>query len=137
MTGQESSHRAIADDSMQGKTFRPSSIEEAAEALELVFDYRGDVTLETRSGEKVTGYVYNREKKGGDSYLDIMPKDTIEKRRYFYRDVAAVAFSGKDMASGRSWEAWTAKWNEKKRALAEGRDIGNIEPKATHEIDDG
>ena len=33
-----------------------------------------------------------------------------------YRDVAALAFTGKDTAAGKSFEAWVKKYNEKKAA---------------------
>jgi hypothetical protein len=33
-----------------------------------------------------------------------------------YSDVAALAFSGRDTAAGRSWEAWVSKYWEKKSA---------------------
>ena len=101
--------------------------------MEDVFDYRGDVTLELADGTAVTGYVFNRERKAGAWICDLMPQSAPEKRRIPYAEIRAIRFSGKDMASGRSWEAWVAKWNAKKAALAEGRDIGDIEPRSTHE----
>ena len=39
-----------------------------------------------------------------------------------------MKFALSDPAAGRSWEDWTKKWDEKKKAQAEGREVGNIEP---------
>jgi hypothetical protein len=33
-----------------------------------------------------------------------------------YSDIAALAFSGRDTAAGKSWEAWVRKYWEKKAA---------------------
>ena len=33
-----------------------------------------------------------------------------------YADVAQLAFTGRDMADGRSWEAWIKKYAERKAA---------------------
>ena len=38
-----------------------ASDEEVRDALEKAFDYRGDVTITTKSGEKVEAYVFNRQ----------------------------------------------------------------------------
>jgi hypothetical protein len=128
----ELQHPHLSGESLQGREFTPDTFDALAAAMEEVFDYRGDVTLRLRDGRTLAGYVFNRELQGSASFCDLMPQSAPEKLRIAYADIAAVAFSGKDMASGRSWEAWIAKWNAKKAALAEGRDIGNIEPKATH-----
>ena len=34
--------------------------EELREALEKAFDYRGDVTLTTKDGKKIEGYIFDR-----------------------------------------------------------------------------
>jgi hypothetical protein len=49
-------------------------------------------------------------------------------RRLACREIARIALTGADAAAGRSWEIWVRKYEGKKKALAEGRDIGNIEP---------
>jgi hypothetical protein len=43
-----------------------------------------------------------------------------------YSDVAALKFSGRDSAAGRSWEAWVRKYWEKKAA----GESAAIEPEA-------
>jgi hypothetical protein len=90
--------------------------DEVRDALEKAFDYRGDVSITLKSGEKVEGYIFDR--RGGKSLADsavrLYPKSGNEKLSISYADIAAVAFTGKDTAAGKSWEAWMKKYNEKK-----------------------
>jgi hypothetical protein len=44
----------------------------------------------------------------------ILPKDTNQRVKITYSDVAALAFTGRDTAAGKSWEAWVKKYWEKK-----------------------
>ena len=92
--------------------------EEIRVALEKAFDYRCDVTMTLKSGEKVEGYVFDRRtgKTLADSAVRLYPKSGSEKRSISYADIAALAFTGKDTAVGKSWEAWMQKYREKKAA---------------------
>ena len=92
--------------------------EEVRSALEKAFDYRGDVTLTLKSGEKIEGYVYDRKTATSlsDSLIRMLPKDKPGRMNISYADIAAVAFTGKDTAAGKSFEAWVKKYNEKKAA---------------------
>jgi hypothetical protein len=45
-----------------------------------------------------------------------MPKDSAEKLSIAYSDIAALAFTGRDTAAGKSFAAWVKKYNEKKAA---------------------
>lgn len=87
-------------------------------ALEKAFDYRGDVTIVRRDGSTVEGYIFDRrtEETLQDSYVRIFPKDRHEKVSVSYADIADVAFTGRDTAAGKSWEAWVKKYLEKKAA---------------------
>lgn len=93
---------------------------EVREALEKAFDYRGDVTLTLRSGEQVEGYLYDRRtgKSLADSVVRIMPSkgEDRSRRSIAYTDIAALAFTGRDTAAGRTFEAWVRKYWEKKAA---------------------
>jgi hypothetical protein len=104
---------------LEGRVIRPRSPAEVAQAVELAFDYRGDVTLELTSGERIEGYVYNRTAEGDSPALQLFPKGAPGERRIPYGAIAAIMFSGKDTASGKSWEAWTAKKESQRRAEAE------------------
>jgi hypothetical protein len=46
----------------------------------------------------------------------LYPKSGNQKLSISYADIAALAFSGKDTAAGKTWEAWMKKYNEKKAA---------------------
>ena len=87
-------------------------------ALEKAFDYRGDITVTLKNGEKVDGYIFDRRRGNSlhDSRVRIYPKNSAEKVSIRYSDIAAWAFSGRDTAAGKSWEAWMKKYREKKAA---------------------
>jgi hypothetical protein len=92
--------------------------EELRQALEKAFDYRGDITLTSKDGRKIEGYIFDRRsgKTLAESFVRLFPKDSNQKISVAYSDVAALAFSGRDTAAGRSWEAWVSKYWEKKSA---------------------
>jgi hypothetical protein len=46
----------------------------------------------------------------------IIPRNTRDKISLAYSDIAALAFTGRDTAAGKSWEAWVRKYWEKKAA---------------------
>lgn len=105
--------------SLQGRQFTPHSVAELAEAIELAFDYRGDVTVTLRSGQQLIGYLFNRTVKGPDSTLEIFPESDSGAQCVRYGDVVSVAFSGEDTASGNSWENWVAKKESERKAEAD------------------
>jgi hypothetical protein len=92
--------------------------EEIRQALEKAFDYRGDVTITRKDGSKVEGYIFDRcaGKTLADSAVRLFPKDADQKISIAYSDIAALAFSGRDTAAGKSFEAWVRKYWEKKAA---------------------
>jgi hypothetical protein len=95
-----------------------ASDEEIGTALEKAFDYRGDITITLKSGDKVEGYIFDRRTGGSlsDSVVRLYPKSGNQKLSISYGDIAALAFTGRDTAAGRSWEAWMKKYNQKKAA---------------------
>ena len=105
-------------DTLQGWVPPLADEQELCKALESAFDYRGDVTLTLKSGETVVGYIFDRRAGHslGDSYVRLLPQDSHEKREIAYAEIAALAFTGRDTAAGKSWEAWVKKFNEKKAA---------------------
>jgi transcriptional antiterminator Rof (Rho-off) len=93
-----------------------ASDSEVREALEKAFDYRGDVTLTLKSGERLEAYIFDR-KTGStlaDSYVRLFPVNSNEKVQVAYREIARLEFTGKDRAAGKHWEDWVTKYNEKK-----------------------
>lgn len=121
-----------ARETLQG--WVPELVNEAElrEALEKAFDYRGDVTITKRDGAKVEGYIFDRV--GGStleaSYVRVLPKDSNQRQKITYREIAALAFSGRDTAAGKSWEAWVKKYWEKKDA---GGESLSLQPESLEE----
>lgn len=95
--------------SLEGRVLRPANLAELNQAIDMAFDYRGDVTLELVSGEKIEGYVFNRSASASPPALQIYPAGQPGARVIRYADIAAIVFSGEDTASGKSWEAWVRK----------------------------
>ena len=87
-------------------------------ALEQAFDYRGDVTITRKDGSRVEGYIFDRRNGTtlAESVVRLIPKDSPQKISIPYSDIAALAFTGRDTAAGKSWEAWVRKYWEKKAA---------------------
>jgi len=88
------------------------------EALEKAFDYRGDITLTFKSGEKVEAYIFNRTSglSLADSSIQYFASNAPDKKKAAYADIARIEFTGKDRAAGKHWEAWLKKYAEKKAA---------------------
>jgi len=110
---------------------------ELREALEKAFDYRGDVTITRKDGSRVEGYIFDRRNGAtlADSVVRLIPNEssqspqvsptegrtcTTQKISISYSDIAALAFTGRDTAAGKSWEAWVRKYWERKAAGEKG-----------------
>lgn len=104
---------------LEGRVFRPANDAERRQAVEIAFDYRGDVTLELGSGEAITGYIFNRNSAASPPALQLFPKDQPGTRVIPYADVMAIALTGEDTASGKSWETWVKKKESERKAEAE------------------
>ena len=93
---------------------------ELREALEKAFDYRGDVTITQKDGSKVEGYIFDRVAGVtlSSSFVRVLPKNGAGRLKIPYLAIAGLAFSGRDTAAGKSWEAWVKKYWEKKDAGA-------------------
>jgi hypothetical protein len=98
-------------------------------ALEKAFDYRGDVTVTRKDGSKIEGYIFDRVTGGtlDSSFVRILPKETHQRVKIAYADIAALAFTGRDTAAGKSWEAWVKKYWESKAA---GQPQAGIQPES-------
>ena len=95
-----------------------ASDEEIRVALEKAFDYRGDITITLKDGDKIEGYIFDRRTGTSlaDSVVRLFPKTRDEKVAVKYADIARLEFTGKDTAAGKSFETWVKKYNEKKAA---------------------
>jgi hypothetical protein len=103
---------------LQGLVPSIASEEELRSALEKAFEYRGDVTITRKDGSVIDGYLYDRRAAStlGDSLVRLLPANGSPRVSVQYSDIAALAFSGRDTAAGKSWEAWVRKYWEKKAA---------------------
>ncbi len=105
-------------ENLEGWIPQLASDEEIFAALEKAFDYRGDITITLKTGDKIEGYIFDRRtgRSLSDSVVRLYPKSSNQKASISYADIAALAFTGRDTAAGKSWEAWMKKYNEKKAA---------------------
>ena len=94
--------------------------DEVREALEKAFDYRGDITITKKNGSQIEGYLYDRRAGAtlADSLVRIIPSKGEQRTRVSipYAEIAALAFTGRDTAAGKSFDAWVKKYMEKKAA---------------------
>ncbi|ACO32751.1 MULTISPECIES: hypothetical protein [Acidobacterium] len=112
---------------LQGWIPSLASDEEIRVALEKAFDYRGDITLTLKDGRQVQGYIFDRRTGTSlaDSLVRMIPATERTKLSIPYAEIAALHFSGRDTAAGKSFEAWVKKYWEKK---ARGEKNIQIEP---------
>jgi hypothetical protein len=110
---------SAARERLEGWVPELATEQELFDALERAFDYRGDVTITRKDGSTIEGYIFDRRagKSLSDSVVRLFPKGPeMTKLSVSYDDIAAVAFTGRDTAAGKSWEAWVRKYWEKKKA---------------------
>jgi hypothetical protein len=107
-----------AHEQLEGWIPQVASDEEIRVALEKAFDYRGDVTVTRKDGSQIEGYLFDRRTAATlkDSIVRLYPKSSSEKVSISYADIAALAFTGRDTAAGKSWEAWMKTYAAKKAA---------------------
>jgi hypothetical protein len=97
--------------------------------IEKAFDYRGDVTVTRKDGSEVTGYLFDRRVGPtlDNSVVRLIVANSNVRPVISYSQIAALAFSGRDTAAGKSYEAWVKKYWEKR---ARGETNISIEPEA-------
>ncbi len=80
--------------------------EDLFHAVEQAFDYRGNVTVTTREGERVEGYVFDRTRanRPEKSEFRIIPGGSDTSNRTFsYADVKRIEFTGEDATEKNPW----------------------------------
>ena len=112
----------VEHEQLEGWVPTLASDEDLRQALNKALDYRGDVTLTLKSGERIDAYIFNCQTGPtlAESFLQYFAPNATEKRKVNYADVACVEFTGKDRAAGKHWEAWVLKYNERKAAGEKG-----------------
>jgi hypothetical protein len=89
------------------------------QAMSSVVGYRGDVTVTRKStGDSIDGYVFDcrpaRAPVG--AVLRLLPANGGGPVAIDLADVAAIEFTGRDTAAGKSFETWIRKYVEEKLA---------------------
>ena len=94
-----------------------ASDEDLRGALEKAFNYRGDIAITLKNGERIDAYVFNRHTGAtlAESWVQYFAPNSADKRKLSYADIARLEF-GKDRAAGKHWEDWVKAYNEKKAA---------------------
>jgi len=95
-----------------------ASDEDLRDALTKALDYRGDVTLTLKSGERIEAFIFNCHTGStlAESWVQYYTPSAPEKRKVGYAEIARIEFSGKDRAAGKHWEDWVKAYNAKKAA---------------------
>jgi len=88
--------------------------------IDLAFDYRGDTTIVKTDGTELVGYLFNRNAKAAAPFIQMFDQKGEGPHKLLYSDIATVAFTGRDTAAGKSWEAWVKRKGQEK----------TLEPKA-------
>ena len=157
MSGREHGHDPVMPHSGQGIAAPPRANDELTDELEVVpgferenlqgwisqlateadvraviekaFDYRGDVTVTCKNGSAITGYLFDRRIGStlANSVVRVMLAGSNERPAIPFSEIAAIAFTGRDTAAGKSFEAWVKKYWEKR---AQGEKNISIEPEA-------
>ena len=72
---------------------------EVEDLVERAFHYRGDVTVRTRDGGALVGYVFNRNARASVPVAQLFETGTGREVSIPYRDITQVLFTGRDAAA--------------------------------------
>ncbi len=118
-TADEEERLGAVHENLEGLVPSLASEAEIRSAFEKAFDYRGDLTITLKNGQKFEGYIFDRRANSPsltECVVRMISKDRSEKISIRYSDIAGLAFTGRDTAAGKSFEAWVRKYKEKKAA---------------------
>jgi hypothetical protein len=120
-------------ENLQGWIPQLASEADIRAVIEKAFDYRGDVTItrknQDKDGSEITGYLFDRRigPTLENSVVRLILANSNERPQIPYAEIATIAFTGRDTAAGKSYEAWVKKYWEKR---AKGEKNISIEPEA-------
>ncbi|MSR28275.1 MAG: hypothetical protein EXS03_01710 [Phycisphaerales bacterium] len=109
---------AAATTPSQGSIFHGTDESQLRSALDEAFSYRGDVTITTKAGRRVDGYLFDRRLGSSlaDSSVRILTATSEIRVTIAYSEIDSLEFSGRDTAQGKSWETWVRRYAQKKLA---------------------
>ena len=116
-------------ENLQGWIPQLASEADVRAVIEKAFDYRGDVSITRKDGSEITGYLFDRRigPTLADSLVRLIIPNQSERPAIPYSEIAAIGFTGRDTAAGKSYEAWVKKYWEKR---AKGEKNISLEPEA-------
>jgi hypothetical protein len=76
------------------------------EVIERAFDYRGNVTVERRDGTELIGYLFNRDGRVAEPFVQMFDVAGDGPFTVPYAAIRSIRFTGKDTAAGNSYAAW-------------------------------
>jgi len=110
----------VADPRMQNAAAASIDASDPARLREAVLravDFRGDVTIECVDGSIVEGFAFDARVEPPDAAcVRILPADGAARQTVPLAAIRTLAFTGKDAASGKSWETWLRRYAERKLA---------------------
>lgn len=116
----EESQTSDEHQTLQGTVAELETDDHRRKAIDLAFDYRGDVTIETADGKTIEGYIFDRVHDAAEPFIRVLPADGSGRVKLAQAALKRITFTGRDTAAGKSWETWMKKWKEKKlKKLAE------------------
>lgn len=97
----------LQNQSLQGWTPEIAADLTLAQVVEFAFDYRGDVTVLTKEGTAIEGYLFNRGIKNNVPSIQLMRSNHTDTPITIpYEDITNIKFTGRDTASGKSYTAY-------------------------------
>jgi hypothetical protein len=105
-------------DTLHGWSAPMTTAVERKAAIEAAFDYRGDVTITTKDGAEILGFVSNRDFTAAEPFLEIFTASAPSPQRLPLASITSITFTGPDAAAGKSWDLWLKKVAE---AEAQGK----------------
>src|SRR5215470_12234506 len=81
----------FAHENLEGWVPSLATEDEIRAAFEKAFDYRGDLTLTLKNGERIEGYIFDRRNDAAtlaECYVRLIPKSRPDKVKIPYSDIA-------------------------------------------------
>lgn len=97
---------------------RQADADRIAELVERAFHYRGDVTVHTDSGAATTGYLFNRNARAAEPFVQLIETQTGCELSLPYRNITGVLFTGRDAATAADQRFEAVQHHREERAQA-------------------
>jgi len=106
---------STADDEEERRPTQGWSAPASLESLRVAFEYRGDVTLRLDDDSLVEGYLSNLT----DDVVRLWCRGETAQLQIPIRHIKHIELTGRDTASGKSWQTWMKKQEAAQRAATE------------------